>query len=256
LTASSTLDDDGADPTPVVESTIGVLVVADIRLHRDGLADTLRRQQAIRVLGAAADPENALTMARSLSPDVVLVDMVMPDAMRTVRALAQDVPEARILALAVPETEKEMIACVEAGATGCMMREASLEQVVSAVEGIARGESPCSPRMAAVVFERVRAVAPGGTEARLTPREEEIVGLIDEGLSNKQIAERLCIETPTVKNHIHSILEKLHVARRGEAAAAVRHRSGGERVSNCALAPILLYGMREPFELIISGPWN
>jgi DNA-binding NarL/FixJ family response regulator len=151
--------------------------------------------------------------------------MAMRDGMRTVRALAEEAPGARVLALAVSESDEEVVACVEAGAAGCLTREASLEEAVSAVEGTARGEAPCSPRMTAAVFKRVQALSAGrlDLEDQLTARERQIVALIDEGLSNKEIAQSLCIETCTVKNHVHSILEKLHVARRGEAAAAVRH---------------------------------
>jgi two-component system, NarL family, nitrate/nitrite response regulator NarL len=259
MTASATSDGDAVAPANS-ESPVGVLVVADIRLHRDGLAEILRRQQTIRALGTAADADEAVAQARSLSPQVILVDMVMrDDAMRTVGTLAREVPEARILALAVPEAEEEVIACVEAGAAGCVTRGASLEEVVSAVEGIARGEAPCSPLMTAAIFKRIRELAvgrPEGLEERLTPREQEILSLIDEGLSNKQIAQSLCIETATVKNHVHSILEKLHVTRRGEAAAAVRHRIGVIDGFSCVVPLILCHALDEPFGLVLSGPWN
>jgi DNA-binding NarL/FixJ family response regulator len=100
--------------------------------------------------------------------------------------------------------------------------------VASAVENVSRGEPCCDPWMTAALFRRLHSLAAGklpeSLEEPLTPREREIVALIDEGLSNKQIAQLLCIEPATVKNHVHNVLEKLHVARRGEAAAMVRHR--------------------------------
>ncbi len=107
-----------------------------------------------------------------------------------------------------------------------MTREASLEELVEVVESVARGESLLAPRIGALLLRRV-AEAAGHKRAptaagRLTPRELQVVGLIDEGLSNKQIAARLSIELATVKNHVHSILEKLEVERRAEAAARVR----------------------------------
>jgi two-component system, NarL family, nitrate/nitrite response regulator NarL len=229
LSAAATQNEDGAAPPRTEERSVGVLIVADVRLHRDGLAATLQRQPRVDVLGTAADVNAALAWEGARSPEVVLVDMVMRDGVRSVSALAQKAPEARILALAVPEVEEAVIACVEAGAAGCLTPEASPEQVVAAVTGIARGEAPCSPLMTAALFKQVQALAasrPDGLEDRLTPREKEILGLIEEGLSNKQIAESLYIEIATVKNHVHSILEKLHVTRRGEAAAAARHGVG------------------------------
>ena len=258
MSVSATQNDDGAAPPRTAECSVGVLIVADIRLHRDGLAETLQGQEAIDVLGTAAGVDDALARARSLSPDVILVDMLMGGRVQTVSALAQEVPDARILALAMSEAEEEVIACVEAGAAGCVTREASLEQVVSAVQGIVHGDAPCSPRASAALFKRVRVLAaetrPEGLEERLTPREREIVRLIDAGSSNKQIAEVLCIETATVKNHVHSILEKLHVSRRGEAAAAVRNRWGTSSALSCLLALVLSGALNEPFDLVLSGP--
>jgi two-component system nitrate/nitrite response regulator NarL len=259
LAASSTsVEDDAALPLSA-ESAIAVLIVTDVRLHRDGLAETLQRQPTVRVLGTAARPDDAMAQARSLVPDVILVDMVMRDDLQVVRALARDLPEARILALSVNETEEEVISCVEAGAAGCVAREASLDEVLAALEAIARGEVLCSPLMTAAVFKRVRALAGGrlgGLGSPLTPRELEIVALIDEGLSNKQIACMLSIETATVKNHIHNILEKLHVTRRGEAAAAVRHSNAIKHSYDCVAALMLLHALDEPFGLVLSVPWN
>jgi two-component system nitrate/nitrite response regulator NarL len=259
LSASVIQNDDGAAPLGTTAGSVGVLIVADIRLHRDGLAESLRRHQTIDVLGTAADVDDALARAESLSPDVILVDMVMRDGVRTVSALALEAPEVKILALAVPEAEQEVIACVEAGAAGCVTREAPLEAVISALESLARGEAPCSPLMAAAIFKRVRELAAGrpeGLEERLTPREREILELVDEGLSNKQIAESLCIEIATVKNHVHSILEKLHVTRRGEAAAAVRHGTVLRDGFTCLMPLALFHAFNEPFGLVLSVPWN
>jgi two-component system, NarL family, nitrate/nitrite response regulator NarL len=229
LSASATSDDDEASSSRTTHSRVGVLIVTDVRLYRHELAGTLRRHQTIRVLGTAGDVDEALGWARSHSPEVIIVDMVMRNGTPTVRALAEGIPQAGVLALAVPESENEVIACVEAGAAGCVPREAPLEEVISAVESIARGEAPCSPRMTVALLKRVReraAVPPDGPEARLTAREREVLGLVEQGLSNKQIALSLNIETATVKNHVHRILEKLKVTRRGEAAAAFRRGTG------------------------------
>jgi two-component system nitrate/nitrite response regulator NarL len=229
LSASATSDDDEASSPRTAHSRVGVLIVTDVRLYRDELAGILRRHQTIRVLGTACDVDEALGWARSHSPEVIIVDMVMRNGTPTVRALAEGIPQAGVLALAVPESENEVISCVEAGAAGCVPREAPLEEVISAVESIARGEAPCSPRMTVALFKRVRDLAAGRSgalDARLTRREREILDLVGQGLSNKQIAATLTIQPATVKNHVHRILEKLKVTRRGEAAAAFR-RAGG-----------------------------
>lgn len=205
---------------------IRVLMVAHIRLYREGLADMLREEPRIEVVGTASGADEALAALREQEPDVVLLDMAIPDNVWLVRALVAAVPGTKVVALAVPEVEREVLACAEAGVAGYVTREGSIEDVVAAVESVARGEMLCSPRMAATLLQRVATLAlersPQSIEARLTRREIEILDLIDQGLSNKEIARRLTIELSTVKNHVHNVLEKLNVSRRAEAAARVR----------------------------------
>jgi DNA-binding NarL/FixJ family response regulator len=205
---------------------IGVLIVAEIRLYREGLADMLRAEPGVDVVGTAAGADEAVRALRERHHDVVLVDVGLPDNAWLVRALLAAVPGTRIVALAVPEVEDSVVACAEAGVAGFVTREGSVEDVVAAVEAVARGETLCSPRMAASLFQRIATLAlersPQSIESRLTARELEILDLIDQGLSNKEIARRLTIELSTVKNHVHNILEKLNVTRRAEAAARAR----------------------------------
>ena len=207
---------------------VRALVASDIRLYREGLADGLAQSGRVEVAGTAADSATTVERARELAPDVVLVDLVMAGWADAVRAVAGAEGETRVVVLGVREVEDEVIACAEAGVSGYVTREASLDELTDVVESVARGESPCSPRISALLLRRVAETAGRSLEApaadRLTRREAEIVGLIDEGLSNKQIAGRLSIELATVKNHVHSILEKLQVERRAEAAARVRSR--------------------------------
>jgi DNA-binding NarL/FixJ family response regulator len=135
-------------------------------------------------------------------------------------------PGARVLAITVPNREPAVIECAESGVAGFLTTDASIDDLVAAVEAVARGELLCSPSSAGMLLRRLGSLArelprPSAVAA-LTSRELEVVELVEQGLSNKQIAQRLCIELPTVKNHIHHILEKLGVRRRGDAAALVR----------------------------------
>lgn len=207
-----------------------VLIVAEIRLYREGLADMLRAEPGIELVGVAAGVDQAVRALHEQRPDVVLLDVAVSENAWLVRALVAAVPGTRVVALAVPEVEQDVLACAEAGVAGYVTREGSIEDVVAAVQAVARGEVLCSPRMAASLFQRVATLAlersPASIETRLTGRELEILDLIDQGLSNKEIARRLTIELSTVKNHVHNILDKLNVSRRAEAAARARAERG------------------------------
>ncbi|HEX6228839.1 MAG TPA: response regulator transcription factor [Solirubrobacterales bacterium] len=135
------------------------------------------------------------------------------------------------MAFGIAESEDVVIRCAEAGVAGYVPHDATLEQLIEVLDAALRDEVVCSPRLAGTLLRRVGALAreigpAGGSDVRLTARETQIVALIDEGLSNKEIAARLQIGTPTVKNHVHHILEKVGASRRGEAAARVRALRG------------------------------
>jgi len=186
----------------------------------------LEDEPEIEVVATAAGADEAVRMLREQQPDIVLLDVAIPENAWLVRGLVAAVPGTRVVALAVPEAEQDVLRWAEAGVAGYVTREASVEDVVAAVQAVARGEVLCSPRMVATLFQRIATLAlersPASIEARLTTRELEILDLIDQGLSNKEIARRLTIEISTVKNHVHNILDKLNVSRRAEAAARVR----------------------------------
>jgi DNA-binding NarL/FixJ family response regulator len=205
---------------------ISVFVVATVRLYQDGLTHALDRRPHIEVLGAAADRDEAVRRITELHPDIVLVDVESPLRLDGVRRISEVAPGIGIVALAVPETEDEILRCAEAGIAGYVTRAGSLDDLVTTLESVARGETICTPRIAARMLSRLGVLAarpPAEPDlSHLTPREREVVGLIEGGLSNKEIASELQIELPTVKNHVHRILEKLQVRRRGEAAARVR----------------------------------
>ena len=203
--------------------SISVIVAAEIRLYRDGLADALKRAEGIEVAAVAADANGARAAAEILQPDVVLLDISMGSAFAALRALGESVPSARVVVLGV--SSDDILPCAEAGMAGFVTPDQSIDELVSTLRQVADGELPCSPKAAALLLRRVQALACAHpvTDATLTSREHEIVTLIGEGLSNKQIAARLSIQIATVKNHVHNILEKLHVSRRSEAAAWARN---------------------------------
>jgi two-component system, NarL family, nitrate/nitrite response regulator NarL len=194
------------------------------------LAEILRREQQIDVIGTAGDPADTLTLVRELKPDVVLVDPAIPDGMGVIRELAEPAAGVTtiVIAIASPESEAELLACAEAGVAGFVSREDSLGDLFATLRSAEAGELVCSPSTAGSFLRHIRALArgrpTGSSELSLTAREFEVARLLDEGLSNKQIALRLCIELPTVKHHVHHILEKLGAGRRSEAVARLRHR--------------------------------
>jgi two-component system nitrate/nitrite response regulator NarL len=202
-----------------------VFVLAEIRFYRDGLTDVLRRQPEMEIVGAAGGWEEAAPLLRLLRPEIVVVDMATTGGLELVGAIRALEPAPKVVALAVPDAEDEVLACAAAGVSGYVTRDDSLETMVAAIHSVARGELLCTPRMAAALFDRVRILTTDRTDPgtdELTPRECEVLGLIGDGLSNKAIARRLCIELPTVKNHVHNILEKLRVHRRADAVSRFR----------------------------------
>ena len=208
----------------------GVFIVTPIKLYRDGIAHFLRSSARFEVLDTADESATTLRLASSLHPDAILLDMTMHRSRDTARALRLLLPEIPIVALAVPESEGDVVDCVEAGISAYVPREGSLDELLTTLTLAVKGEAACSGRITAALIRRLgaRACDTGPREeappvaATLTAREAEVVSLIDDGLSNKQIAYNLCIEVATVKNHVHSILDKLGARSRTEAAARAR----------------------------------
>lgn len=205
---------------------IRVAICSDTRLYRDSLALSLGRVEHLMVVGRVESSISAMACVAETRPDVVLLDGATPERLTLPRLVAAAGIPVKIVAFSITESEEEICDCAEAGVAGYISRNGSTEDLIAAIENAVRGEVVCSPRVAASLFRRLAMLAHDSglstPAATLTGREREIVALIDRGFSNKEIARQLRICTTTVKNHIHNILEKLSVRRRGEAAALLR----------------------------------
>jgi two-component system, NarL family, nitrate/nitrite response regulator NarL len=208
-----------------------VALVIEIALYREGLTRVLAPDPRFEVVASQPDVASALPIMAHTRPHMILLDAGGP-LRESVRALTIAAPGVRVVALGVPEVEPEVLACAEAQVAAIVTADTSLELLVATLERVARDETLHSPRVAAMLLRRVGTLGAfehGGDprDSPLTMREHEILTLINDGLSNKEIARRLCIELPTVKNHVHNLLEKLQVRRRGEAAAWLRAQHAG-----------------------------
>jgi DNA-binding NarL/FixJ family response regulator len=207
---------------------IRILVVARIRLYRDGLADALARREGIEVVGTADTPDDALERVKQLSPDIVILEAPSAADQAALQQLARHSQSIRVIVLGLAPNEKDALECVEAGAAGYVSRDDSAETLVETIHAAARGELRCSPSMAGTMLRRLAALSDArnrpAAEVPLTAREREILALLAQALSNKEIASRLGIGIATVKNHVHHLLEKLQVRRRAEAALRARQQ--------------------------------
>ncbi len=206
---------------------IRVLIVSHIRLYREAIAETLNRRDMISIVSAKADPEDWAKKLDDTQPNVVPFDALMPGALDRAKSFFTADSGTELIALGISDSESEILDCVEAGVSGFVSRSGSIDDLVRAIRDAMNGKLNCSPQVAKSLARRLAKVsaghAPPADSAGLTRRELEIAELIDQGHSNKGIARSLYIEVSTVKNHVHHILQKLNVHRRGEAAALLRH---------------------------------
>jgi two-component system, NarL family, nitrate/nitrite response regulator NarL len=204
---------------------ISVVVTGAIKLYREGLTLLLENDERFRPV-AAPNLGETIRLLTELDPDVVVVDGTLPEGVKGVRRILGVGSKARVVVLGVSDEEAEIVEYAEAGVSGYVSREADAASLRDTVAAVARGETHCSPQVAAALLRRVAALAADRpaqrSPAQLTNRECEVVDLIRQGCSNKEIARRLFIEPATVKNHVHHILAKLEVRRRGDVAEALR----------------------------------
>jgi DNA-binding NarL/FixJ family response regulator len=207
----------------VANRVTSVFVVSGVRLYRDGICRLLEHGRDIRVAGVAASHRAAVPALLARPVDVILLDTTLPDADDALRELGA--PDQKVVVLGVVEREEDVIGWAEKGAAGYVSRDGSSDDLTATIRTVARDGTLFPPQMVAALLRRLAARAAASTRAAnapgelLTPRERQVADLIGEGLSNKEIAQRLCIELPTVKNHVHNILRKLECSRRGQAAA-------------------------------------
>lgn len=203
---------------------IRVLVVDDHAVVRDGLELLLERFGSVTCVGAAADGAEAVALAAELRPDVVLMDLSMPvmDGIEATRHIVEAAPDIAVVVLTTFADDRHVMAAIDAGAVGYLLKDSSPDQLLAGVEAAARGESPLDPKVAGALMASRR--RPAEREVSLTAREREVLSLVAEGLANKAIARRLHISEKTVKAHLTSVFAALDVTDRTQAALwAERH---------------------------------
>ena len=199
------------------DSKIRVVVADDHQVVRSGLQQLLATTPDILMVGAAANGVEVLAIVGELHPDVVLMDLSMPgiDGVEATRRLSVEYPASRVLVLTSFSDQTRILNALEAGADGYLLKDADPDDIAEAIRSVHRGESPLDPKAARVLLEsrRVRRET-----VPLTDREREVLGLVRDGLANKQIARRLGISERTVKAHLTSVFQRLGVSDRTQAA--------------------------------------
>jgi DNA-binding NarL/FixJ family response regulator len=206
-------------------SPLRVLVVDDHALFRSGIVSLLSAEAGFEVVGEAANGREAIEKARDLMPDIVLMDLSMPevDGLQATQRIKTELPHVRVVILTVEEADQNLFEAVKNGAQGYLLKKIEPRALFDTLRGVAQGEASISRLMAAKLmgeFSRQANLGGSGADRRpeLSPREHEVLGLVAQGRSNKEIAAALDIAENTVKNHLKNILEKLHLENRVQAA--------------------------------------
>lgn len=209
--------------------TIAVLIVDDHTLFRSGIKSLLQRQEGFKVVGEAGDGLEGAKRAKSLRPDVVLLDLHMPglSGREAVRLIAEEAPGTHVVMLTVSEDADDLLDCLRAGAQGYLLKNIDAEYLLDSIRRAAAGEAVMSPQMTAKLMASVRGApreAPAQEKDKLSPRERQIMAWIAAGASNKEIARALDLAESTVKIHVQNILKKLNLTSRVQVAVyAVEH---------------------------------
>jgi two-component system nitrate/nitrite response regulator NarL len=214
-----------ADLAAPLVSITTVVILSDVRFLQEALAEILGREAGLAVIGTAATLLEAQTSWSDIDPNMVLLDTTLPDALAAVAVIRELLPKARVVALAMTETEENVIVWGEAGVASYIPRTATLADVIAAIGNTMRGEQACPAHIAAHLLHQLAQPSHrslGAGPPVLTAREVEIIQLLAKGLSNKDIARRLSISVATTKSHVHNLLTKLELPRRGHAASWLR----------------------------------
>ncbi len=202
---------------------IQVLLVDDHALFRKGLAGFLKNEEAFEVVGEAGDGVEALEKARQLKPDIILMDISMPemDGIEATRKIREALPSTKVVILTILEEDERLFDAIKAGANGYVLKKVQPDYLLETLCGVARGEAAISGMMAAKILEEFAAQSRKGSKEThdvLSAREKEVLQLLTKGMTNKEISATLDIADNTVKNHLKNILAKLHVENRVQAA--------------------------------------
>jgi DNA-binding NarL/FixJ family response regulator len=216
------------------ERPLRILVVDDHEVVRQGLVALLGRRDEFQVVAEAGSLSEALAATRRFVPDLVVMDVRLPDGsgIEACREIRSEYPEIKVVMLTSYPDEEAVLSAIIAGASGYLLKQVRGRDLVAALEAVGRGDSLLDPAVTERVLERVRRVASGGDRddlADLTAQERKILMLVADGKTNKEIASEVFLSDKTVKNYVSSILAKLNLQRRAQAAAFVaRHRLGDE----------------------------
>jgi len=207
-------------------SKIRVLLADDHPLFREGLANILNAQPDFEVVGEASDGLEVLVKARKLEPDLILMDVGMPgcDGVEATQRVKKELPEVTIVMLTVRDENEKLFEAIKGGAQGYLLKSIRSRELVALLRGAVRGEAAITPSLGGRMLEEFRRLSrtagrlPPDETAALTPREQDVLGLVAEGAADKEIAEALTLSVHTVKSHMRNILAKLHLSHRHEAA--------------------------------------
>jgi two-component system response regulator DevR len=220
-----------AEPAPA--RTLRLLVVDDHEVVRQGLVALLDRRPGFQVVAQAGTVEESIAQARLHQPDIVVMDVRLPDGsgVEACREIRAELPATRVIMLTSFPDDEAVLSAIVAGASGYLLKQIRARDLVAALEAVGRGESLLDPAVTERVLERVRRIATGQVDDELsvlTSQERKILMLVAEGKTNKEIAAEVFLSDKTVKNYVSSILSKLNLERRAQAAAFVARR-GGDR---------------------------
>ena len=210
---------------------IRVLLADDHVLFREGLSGIISSQPDMEVIGEADDGLEAIVKAQQLKPDLILMDIQMPgcDGLEATRTIKKELPDTIIVVLTVRDDEEKLFEAIKNGAQGYLLKSIRAREMLEMLRGALRGEAAISPHMAGRMLEEFRRMshqmpADTGEILDLTPREQEVLGLVAQGMEDKEIAVELSISVNTVKSHLRNLLAKLQVSSRREAARLAKNK--------------------------------